>query len=1723
MELLHHSQASNFISTVNGGVDPRTGLFGVNIPIAHLIGNDHMGPELLLTLSYNPLNYLDSGYGLGFSDNLTRYNTETNILTLFTGQSYHVKNHEKGEAPNNEKKYEFSHAKPTDFKFIKKGGNFWVVYKTGVCEKLASPNRDSIEAVHEIYAPSGHRLTFEWERIGNNLQLKKVKDASVTLLSVFHQNENIDFNIWPDSVENYQITLEIISELLNEVTICTKEGSPELKWILKYDQSCAWGKILTKITTPTGLAEEVRYKIQGHELPISKEIYTGKIIEKYVFVLGGTFSGYIDKQREKITIKYFPHVEEYTIFPGGDTPEQVITYEFSVNNFLGFSGKSKEAVHGQDYLYNVKDAYEYISKEIREYAGKRYIIERHYNKFHLLEFEYLILVTPGPEYKNISLKRTVIDYYADVKKSFDKQNPQFQMPKSHSTRLWNIDGNTEPKEILWKYEYNEYCNLTSITLPDKTRTEIAYYNVDGENEKDAKCPRESNGFQRFIKEKMVCIVEENSYKPKRRIKYKYKELSAKRDDSSIVGKMILLESEKYYSCVDSGNDVPLKENKVEYYDTVNAINGLCLHGRVSKREFSLFENKKIYSDTEDYIWSKADEGKKKYIKCETTFTGGKDELSVNKEQHWSLLSYRLIFEKDAQNNITEFEYDKMGHLKSRVLNPNSSKYKNEITHEWSFSSSGVPLSVVHKDDNGNKFIIHMDGLGRLLKKFYSTNEYADKLFKMEECQYNELGQLDKIISFDYVDPNRDETPLKVTTYLKYDDWGNNISLNYNNGMSVQNIIDPIKNQSEHKIVFIAPKTHEKKSTGIIRKKFDVNSQLIEIEKYKSDGKTKEGHWGFKRDGLGRLIKLIENNYSVSLEYDDFDRVVKQTLVDDTIIKRKYENSLPVEIFVSKREGNEYLSLGTQKFDSLGRIIETSSGGRKVILSYEGASPVPAKATYGDGKFIEYEYIPELNNVVGKIISKDVIQSFEYDKKNGWLTKATEEEVNENIKKEISFEYTKSGQLKKETFSFIRKDYSESKSASYCFSIANRPTYYKGVNGFRKYYNYDEYCRLIYVGDNNTSVRLEYDDLGRHIGQSTNYTVNNSNVKISLILDDFGREIERKIVRKNNLKNSMKETKIKINQEFCVRDKVSRKKISLHDGENLIREEEYEYEYDERGRLFKYCKKIPKTANNEEEITDQTYTWNYLGNLLEYITIINSNVVSSLSYYYKDQKDPCQLIKVSNPNDSDNKLFLEYDKRGRLIREGTGKKSIEKVKRELIYDDLGRIKEIFNNQVKKKYRYDPLNRLIAKEFGDELNKFYYKSDSLIYEAYPSGERKYNKLGKTCLGFSQYTDSPWQSQYTETGVDGKGSVIVTFQGDSGCNISYSPWGVPVEQAMVTTSQQPPPNTAIEEPRFNGEQWDAASTSYLLGNGYRAYRPDLMRFTAPDSWSPFGAGGINAYAYCEGDPVNLSDPSGHISKWGWASMIIGGISLALAPVTFGLSLEAGMGIEAALTELALTEGSDATAIMSGALEDKDPKTSAMLGWMSLGLGVPSLVMGTYSLGKAEFGSELRPNAVTVMSIGVKDFERWPRGYTNKFRGEDGVEAILLHGSKRNTNLIIDEFAVRNPETQRWEFFGDLVRHVPARDLPVIMHNEYNIDLRAGRGPVHLLSCYAKRGAAQELANAIGRPVIAYSKHPTWTVSLHGIEHPKFSVGAGFKFYDPRRLFMKYHQATPRTFWPE
>lgn len=87
------------------------------------------------------------------------------------------------------------------------------------------------------------------------------------------------------------------------------------------------------------------------------------------------------------------------------------------------------------------------------------------------------------------------------------------------------------------------------------------------------------------------------------------------------------------------------------------------------------------------------------------------------------------------------------------------------------------------------------------------------------------------------------------------------------------------------------------------------------------------------------------------------------------------------------------------------------------------------------------------------------------------------------------------------------------------------------------------------------------------------------------------------------------------------------------------------------------------------------------------------------------------------------------------------------------------------------------------------------------------------------------------------------------------------------------------------FNGEYSERHAVQ-LLGS-YRAYNPVLMRFHKPDSLSPFGNGGLNTYTYCLGDPVNHSDPTGHLTYDQWTQSIPA--KLAIFPLVAAIATAA------------------------------------------------------------------------------------------------------------------------------------------------------------------------------------------------------------------------------------------
>ncbi|MUH97697.1 hypothetical protein GNP63_14260 [Aliivibrio fischeri] len=162
------------------------------------------------------------------------------------------------------------------------------------------------------------------------------------------------------------------------------------------------------------------------------------------------------------------------------------------------------------------------------------------------------------------------------------------------------------------------------------------------------------------------------------------------------------------------------------------------------------------------------------------------------------------------------------------------------------------------------------------------------------------------------------------------------------------------------------------------------------------------------------------------------------------------------------------------------------------------------------------------------------------------------------------------------------------------------------------------------------------------------------------------------------------------------------------------------------------------------------------------------------------------------------------------------------------------------------------------------------------------------------------------------------------------------------------------------FNGQVIDLDNKLYFLGRGYRAYNTSIFRFNSLDSYSPFGPGGINPYTYCQGDPVNLSDPSGHISKGATIFLFVIGILGSILTLGAGIAaIPAIVGVGALLTaSLSIVSGifgtlSGAMGISSILIEENNPTLSrdlmvgaTVFGYIALAAGITSMFMSLKQL---------------------------------------------------------------------------------------------------------------------------------------------------------------------------------
>ncbi|WP_081332432.1 RHS repeat-associated core domain-containing protein [Pseudomonas viridiflava] len=161
-----------------------------------------------------------------------------------------------------------------------------------------------------------------------------------------------------------------------------------------------------------------------------------------------------------------------------------------------------------------------------------------------------------------------------------------------------------------------------------------------------------------------------------------------------------------------------------------------------------------------------------------------------------------------------------------------------------------------------------------------------------------------------------------------------------------------------------------------------------------------------------------------------------------------------------------------------------------------------------------------------------------------------------------------------------------------------------------------------------------------------------------------------------------------------------------------------------------------------------------------------------------------------------------------------------------------------------YRYDALDRLVScAVHGQAHAVFFHQRNRLTTQT--QGAARYSSLQTENHVLAQQNQIGSHTDCLPLLFDHQGSIIAAPHKA----FTYTAYGA-----------RTPSTDPARLPGFKGQRIDPVTEHYMSGNGYRSFNPVLLRFNCPDSLSPFGEGGINGYAYCLGDPVNLEDPTGH-----------------------------------------------------------------------------------------------------------------------------------------------------------------------------------------------------------------------------------------------------------------------
>lgn len=1505
-----HSNAFNFMSFLQNGVDPRTGQYTVSITLPDVKCNGLRGPGLPLALNYNPLNEQDSGFGLGWSLQLSQYVPGTQILSLSSGETYKVDGTQGDQLTMSEKKldsFHFYKQDATHYRLMHKSGLMEILEEVGATgHKVALPKR--------VLAPEGHGLTLSYAPFDStHMMLSEVKDdAGQVLLSIERDGDTaVRIALHAPQVEPVRFVM-ILSGADRHVTRIELPTDNAASWRFGYERFLEHLCMKT-VDTPVGGHEEIFYNDGGHAFP------------------------------DNAGRQPLPRVTRHLIVPGFGQADVDVHYGYAdsqgrEHNFLGAGLDIAWQDNGLDNLYRYRGAggYDYVSTETLRVEGEDVrSVERIFNQFHLLTSEITTQNEAAHEVKTT--------YHLLPDRPFAEQPNYCQLPKEVTTTWRWLKDARVPRNETVSTTYDIHGNLLVQTQANGVEETSVWYPASGEEG----CPADPEGFVRSIKSKTVTPARsEHGQAPTLATRYRYTSLAAL--DGSGREDWLAMQSETLVQ-LDSGLRQRLRSTayglidelttgkadrkrslrrsahafidslvrlaggeqqnlRRQAYDLVGLVVklapgiGNALHNAVRQVIDSLLEQvpeaeQELQCTTYDYIddvhdafqhgrvgvetltmngqatatafvYSTLDspalkESVQRTVQTVTGFDGATKTVTL---EH-SLFTGEPLLNRDDNDVEIRYTYDSLRRVLSETVAPDT-PYTATRNYKYQLCASTADQAGQELSDVKNvKTCSRFDGLHRVV---YEERDDADNLAKLEleknvvvqlklkdtapatapateksvkavlenlktqqsgeprqtyAAVYDAWGHLIEETEYDWLEAYA----LALTSAVEYDDWGEQRCVTGPDGVRTVEETDPVgtpESQGPIQRSWTESSGESAVKSGVSEtwlNLFEKPTRSVRLDLADKQISLSVYHY----DGLGRSAEEIVGSgdlaRSTLYTYDAFDRVVETTLPDGSLVRHTFathsSEDLPTCVSV---EHNATLSvLGEQVYDGLDRMVKSITGGRERSFVYDPGQMQPAQVTTPSGQLIKYEYEPQLGSEPKSRAIPGADAVYTYDNKNARLVSSSEQG------EALNREYYSTGELKNET----RVSAGDAKDMFYVYSRLGRLRLYADVLEQNQGYTYDAHGRLTQTSLDTLCSDFTYDALGRTASIHTEDSASGQYVTVDLEYDDLGREI----LRTFNL-NGTEQKLVQVYDD--VDDMVKR---TLSEGGTVLRDEDYGY--DARGRLVNYtCSGTLKPVGPEgDPIHAQTFIFDGMDNLTLVNTTTEKGII--LAQYRYEGDDPVQLSRIVKsgylPREE---ILLDYDPDGNLTFDEAG--------RTLLYDALGRLIEVGTLPHTTRHNFGPDDQRSGTTRNGNTDRLFYRDGTLANQV--SGNQ-----GSTFMrGDGEVIAQVQNGKAVLLATDDNRSVLTEVQVEGVNQGAYTAYG--------HRSSQPPPVSRLA---FNGEYTESDTGWQLLGNGYRAYNPTLMRFHSPDSLSPFGKAGLNAYAYCNGDPVNAVDPDGHA---GWFSRL-------------------------------------------------------------------------------------------------------------------------------------------------------------------------------------------------------------------------------------------------------------